>query len=198
MHLAFIPVDVILVSFVIEEFLNKRDKEAALKKFTMVFGVWLRRTGFDIFHALNNLLIDKEQNKIIFSEQNLSLKSIKRLKSLKFDMKCERKGILALKEILEEKSERLFNIATNPVFSELNHPSELIMILLHLHDEFLSRPSVKEMEKADLQHISDDIEKAYKAFLLSWVDYMDYLNENYPVLFQKNLEMLSKMKIIRR
>ena len=123
-HLGFIPVDILLVAFILDEIIEKKEKEAMLEKLDMLMSTFFSEVGNDLITQLSTV------NKYKASTENL--KSIKNWNEDDFDNKlAELKGssldfqadispeereefLQNLRIFLESKREFIINLINNP------------------------------------------------------------------------------------
>ena len=78
-HLGFIPVDILLVAFLLDEIIEKKEKEAMLEKLDMLMSTFFSEVGNDLISQLSSV------NKYTANTENL--KSIKDWDDKDFDAK---------------------------------------------------------------------------------------------------------------
>ena len=80
-HLGFIPVDILIVAFLLDEIIERKEKEAMLEKLDMLTSTFFSELGNDLISQLSTV------NKYKASTENL--KSIKSWDEADFDRKLE-------------------------------------------------------------------------------------------------------------
>jgi hypothetical protein len=88
-----------------------------------------------------------------------------------------------LSGFLMEKGDLLLRQIENPDLIEHESFTELLWAVVHLRDELMSRQSLLNLPKADLEHLANDAKRAYGALVKRWVDYLQHLKRSYPYLF---------------
>ncbi len=53
-----------------------------------------------------------------------------------------------------------------------------------MEEEFTNRLDIHDLSDQDAAHIKSDIDIAYNALLVQWIEYMGYLQRGYPHLFR--------------
>jgi hypothetical protein len=186
--IAFVPIQVLLVTLIIAQLLSIREKRAMLKKMNMVIGVFFSEVGTGLLKSFPDfdLHYDKIRENLIvtneWSEQKFS--AVK--KSLKvYDYKIEsRKGHLEdLKGFLIDKREFLLGLLENPNLLEHESFTDLLWAVFHLTEELACRADVKQLPVTDYAHLSGDIKRAYVLLISEWLAYMKHLKDVYPYLF---------------
>lgn len=186
--IAFVPIQVLLVTLIIARLLSIREKRAMLKKMNMVIGAFFSEVGTELLKSFPDfdLHYDKIRENLIvtneWSEQKFS--AVK--KSLRvYDYKIEsRKGDLEdLKGFLTDKREFLLGLLENPNLLEHESFTDLLWAVFHLTEELACRADVKQLPVTDYAHLSGDIKRAYVLLISEWLAYMKHLKDVYPYLF---------------
>jgi hypothetical protein len=188
MSAAFLPLNVLVVSFILEGIINERDKRAMLKKLNMVIGVFYSEAGTVLLGLLTTFNTDTRQfsRDLIFSsrwtpkEFNAAIDNVK-----KYELKIDsRAGNLSdLKDFLGGKRDFLLRLLENPNLLEHETFTELLWAVFHLNDELINRTQLAGLHNADYHHISGDIKRAYALLLTEWLAYMNHLKRDYPYLY---------------
>jgi hypothetical protein len=186
--IAFVPIEVLLVTLIIHQLLNVREKRAMLKKLNMVIGAFFSEVGtrllksfydYDI-HAdtiRNDLIIKKE-----WSAKNFS-HALKHLKKHDYSVNSKKGNLEHLQRYLIEKRDFLLGLLENPNLLEHESFTELLWAVFHLTEELACRKDVKRLIDTDYDHISGDIKRAYVLLISEWLTYMKHLQTDYPYLF---------------
>ncbi|ACX72758.1 conserved hypothetical protein [Methanocaldococcus vulcanius M7] len=186
LHLAFVPIEVLLVSLIIEEILEHREKIKMLEKLNMVVGSFFNSVGEDL---LRMILKGDEGNikEYLNISQDWDKKDFEKAKELlkeyDYDINIEKVDLKALKDFLEEKREFLLRLMENPLLLEHEKFTEVLMAVFHLADELHRRKNLDNLPKSDLEHLKNDIIRAYKLLVVQWLDYLTHLKEKYPYLY---------------
>ena len=81
------------------------------------------------------------------------------------------------------KKRFLLALLENPNLLEHETFTELLRAVFHLTEELEKRKDIKQLPKADYDHLKLDTERAYNILIYQWVEYMEHLMNNYPYLF---------------
>ena len=191
-HLGFIPVDILLVAFLLDEIIEKKEKEAMLEKLDMLMSTFFSEVGNDLISQLSSV------NKYTANTENL--KSIKDWDDKDFDAKLaelknasidfqadvpkeEREEFLEnLRVFLASKREFIINLMTNPNLLEKEDFTGLITAILHLDEELEHRKDLALVQDADFGHLNGDMQRVYGKLVYEWVYYLKYLNKHYPYM----------------
>jgi hypothetical protein len=185
---AYLPLEVFLVVIVLERLLARREKLDILQKMNMVIGAFFSEIG-------NYLLADLIRyftNRVDIS-RNLNINSgwttadFKRADAfayhLKIDMDITKIDLESLKKFLSSKRAYLLTLLENPNLLEHDRFTDLLWATTHLDEELEARASLKDLSKADLEHLTIDIQRMYDHLASEWLDYIQHLKANYPFLF---------------
>ncbi|MGB7054196.1 MAG: hypothetical protein WBE28_02610 [bacterium] len=186
--IAFVFIEVLLVTLVIHQLLAQREKRAKLEKMNMVIGAFYSEVGtvllqyfaeFDtnVERIRNDLTAAKTLSTSEFSALSSTLKSHDAF------MKSAPKELERLNNFLCGKRDFLIRLLENPILLEHTSFTNLLWAIFHLGDELAHRRDLKKIAKKDHEHINGDIKRAYLSLLSEWTNYMTHLKDNYPYLF---------------
>lgn len=185
---AFVFTEVLLVTLIIHQLLNMREKRARLDKLNMVIGAFFSEVGTRLITYFSDFdpKLDKIREELIvttgWSEQDFSSVS-KRLKNYDYEVEIQKVELEYLRGFLMEKRDFLLRLLENPNLLEHESFTELLRAVFHLTEELQSREDINELPDTDYDHLSGDIKRAYILLVHQWIDYMKHLKDNYPYLF---------------
>jgi hypothetical protein len=186
--IAFIPIEVLLVTLIIHKLLSRREKNALLQKLNMVIGAFFSEVGARLLESFSrfDLYSDKISKDLIvtndWSEQKFSQVS-KRMKNSDYTIESQRGDLEGLRTLLIEKRDFLLRLLENPNLLEHESFTELLWAVFHLTEELGFRRDINELPYNDYQHLAGDIKRAYGLLIYEWLGYMRHLKNNYPYLF---------------
>jgi len=186
--IAFVPIEVLLVTLIIHRLLSIREKRSRLEKLNMVIGAFFSEVGTKLLTYLSDFdpkLDDIRKHLIVtddWSEKEFISVS-KFMKNYDYDIEIQKIDLEELRSFLISKRSFLVRMLENPVLLEHESFTELLRATFHLTEELAARKNVRELPETDIKHISVDIRRAYILFVASWLDYMSHLKQNYPYLF---------------
>lgn len=186
--LAFVFIQVLLVTLILENHLEKREKKMRLEKLNMVIGVFFSELGTDMLHlfANGNPQIENIRNDLMlsndWSKKKFSVTKSK-LKTHCFDLKLESKEFETLLKNFELKSNFLLRLLENPTLMEHESFTDLLQASFHLYEELKHRKEFTQLPASDIKHLQGDCQRVYTIIVLEWLNYMEYLKANYPYLF---------------
>jgi hypothetical protein len=186
--IAFVFIEVLLVTLIIHQLLSKREKHAMLKKLNMVIGAFFSEVGTELLRWLISLDLQLDERRIDLLEINewsekKYIEVRKKLKNSKFELETPKSNLEDLKSFLIGKRGFLLGLLENPNLLEHESFTELLWAVFHLTEETACRADLKQLPEADCQHLSGDIKRVYGLLIAEWLAYMKHLRDNYPYLF---------------
>jgi hypothetical protein len=192
--IAFVFFEVLLVTLVIHNLLNLREKRERLEKLNMLIGAFFSEAGTKLLVYLSDFDPNLEtirQNLIITSDwkdENFTIISNK-LKNYSYSIDITKLDLGHLQKFLKEKRGFLLRLLENPNLLEHETFTELLRAVFHLTEELEHRKNIKNLSEKDLAHLAGDIKRVYEQLVGEWLDYMQYLNDNYPYLFSLGIRL---------
>jgi hypothetical protein len=186
--LGFLPINVLLVTMVINKLLSIRAKRDRLEKINMVIGMFFTEIGTqmltyfsdydpDIDNLKGHLLVDD----IWTDEKFNSVKEIINSHAYKAD--GGKIDFEMLQTWLSSNRNFLLRLLENPALMEHESFTELLRAISHLTDELSRRKEFENLPAADKLHLTGDVNRVYSNLVTQWLGYMLYLKNNYPYLF---------------
>ncbi len=186
--IAFVPIQVLLVSLIIERLLNEREKTALLKKMNMLVGAFYSEVGGDLIKHCSRFSADlSELSRHLLVTQQWSENDFARARFLTGNanpqLDSRTADLAQLRIFLEGKRGFLLSLLANPNLLEHDAFTDLLWAVFHLLEELTSRDSFSDLPKADYDHLSGDMKRAFTQLLTEWLSYMQHLQQDYPYLF---------------
>jgi hypothetical protein len=187
-ELAFLPLQVLLVTLVLNEMFARQAKADRMKKMNMVIGAFV----FDIGVPLLKSLAPFDRNgKELESQLLLTAhwgnddieKALDQVKKHVFAIDCRQGDLAQLKRFLAEKRESMLRLLENPNLMEHEDFTDLLWAVNHLTDELLYRENLDNISKSDGGHLAEDIRRAQTLLITSWLTYLQHVRKDYPFLF---------------
>ena len=186
--IAFVFIEVLLVSLIIHQLLSMREKRTRLEKLNMVIGAFFSEIGAGLltyFSDFDPKLDSIKQELIVrpnWSEKEFSALT-KRLKSYEYGVEIRKVKLEYLRDFLIGKRDFLLRLLENPNLLEHESFTELLRAVFHLTEELQNREDISQLPDPDYKHLANDIKRAYVLLVQHWLDYMKHLKDNYPYLF---------------
>lgn len=191
--IAFLFIDVMIVTLVLNRLLVYREKQSVLKKLNIVIDTFFSEVGTDLLNIClkfdsnvdefrKNFIVKREwSNKdFLILKQNLHFSGI--IDSKRYDLG-------EVRTFLKSKRHFLLILLENPHLVEHESFTNLLLAILHLTDELDNRHDFSLLPESDYKHLSDDIKRVYNLLILQWLDYIRDLKRDYPYLFSLALRI---------
>ncbi len=185
--LAFVPIQVALVTLIINRFLNVMETRKKIKKINVIISTFFVETGIEVistvsrFNRNNDAFCEKIKIEEFNRKKEYKLK--KEVMEFKFDIYADPAKLEELYSILLKYKGSMLNMLTNPNLLEHDSFTDMLWAVFHVADELQVRGKFDKLDKEDIDHLSNDIFRAYNALIVEWINYMSYLNAEYPFLF---------------
>lgn len=186
--IAFVFIEVLLVTLIIHKVLTIREKRTMLEKLNMIIGVFFSEVGTILLTYLSDhdpKLSSIKKELIVsnnWSDKEFSTVS-KNLKNYSFEVDIEKINLEHLRDFLTGKRDFLVRLMENPNLLEHESFTDFLRALFHLTEELIARKELKQLPATDYSHLAGDIKRAYSALVREWLSYMEHLKYNYPYLF---------------
>lgn len=189
--IAFIPIEVLVVSLIIHKALERKEKLHVLGKLNMLIGIFFSEVGVELLNLL--LKSDGQKKNIcricydITQWEDCDFKSkINAIQAHDYNIKMEKIDIEELANLLKSKRDFLLRLLQNPSLLEHDAFSEVLRAVFHLEDELHHYISYENLPKDSIDHLKVDIERVYPLIINEWLEHMKYLKKNYPYLYSIN------------
>jgi hypothetical protein len=186
--IAFVPIEVLLVTLILHQLLNRREKQSMLKKMNMVIGAFFSEVGMPLLKMLKQCdgnLSEKQQHLLIkptWKERDFAV-VVKLLEKDRYVINSKSGDLASLKEFLSSKRNFLLGLLENPNLLEHDQFTDLLWAVFHLTEELIVRKNTHQLPQSDCDHLSGDIKRAYSQLIMQWVLYMKHMKTDYPYLF---------------
>jgi len=186
--IAFVPVEVLLVTLIINGLLSQRERKTRLEKMNMVIGSFFSEVGtllLTYFSDFDPELAAIRKHLIVtnnWSDQEFVTVS-KRLRNYDYKVEIRKIDMEGLKGFLVSKRDFLLRLLENPALLEHEIFTELLRSAFHFSEELERREKVTGLSDSDYEHLTDDVNRAYTLLVQQWLEYVKYLKDNYPYLF---------------
>lgn len=186
--IGFLPINVLLVTVILNQLLSVRAKRERLEKLNMVIGTFFSEVGTGLLAYLSDHdpSLSRVRGDLIvrgdWTDEEFS-RVRTRLAGYDYDVMIDRIDLAALHTFLMERRDFMLRLLENPVLLEHESFTDLLRAVFHLTEELERRGSLTELPASDLEHLTGDIRRVYGMLVRQWLDYMHYLQKNYPYLF---------------
>jgi len=186
--IAFVFIEVLLVTLVIHRVLSEREKRNRLEKLNVVMGAFMSELGKPLlvrFSDSDPNLNELKNNLIVTGDWSLEhfLEVEKRLKEYNYEIDIRHIDLADLRSLLMYKKDFLLRLLESPTLLEHESFTDLIQAVFHLTEELDCRTDLNICPESDFKHLAVDIKRVYGLLVHRWLDYMRHLKYNYPHLF---------------
>ena len=186
-ELAFIPIEVLLVSLVIDRVIKERETESLIEKLNLIIGVYFNEVGTTILKYCTSIdsQVDDIANFLIVEpswEERDFKKALEKCKNYNYEIEFHKVDLEKMNEFLLSKRGFLLRLLENPNLLEHETFTHLLTAVFHLEDELSSR-NLSELRQDEKEHLEIDIKRVYGASVSQWVLYMKHLKNTFPYLF---------------
>jgi hypothetical protein len=185
---AFVFIEVLLVTLIIHQVLSEREKRALLGKLNMVIGAFFSEVGTELLELL--MKFDKSPDRIgaeMVVGADWTASRFKRARVAvdrhESDIDSRAGDIEGLRRFMVEKRRFLLALLENPNLLEHEFFTEMLWAVFHLAEELFHRRRIKDSPDKDAEHLSGDINRVHKLLLRQWLFHMEHLKARYPYLF---------------
>jgi len=183
--LAFVPIQVLIVTLLLNKLIKIIGDYQNRKKVNVIISAFFSEMGTSIvceFSKLNENLdgVCEIIDHLDFKRNINDAK--KRIKDYNIKIQVTVDTLENLAFILTSKKTYLISMLENSSLLEHDSFTDMLWSVFHIVDELQTR-DLKNLSQADLNHLSQDILRAYRLIILEWLDYMKYLSTEYPYLY---------------
>jgi hypothetical protein len=184
---AFLPVQAILVTFVLDALLARREKQHVLRKLSMVIGAFFSEAGNRLLARCVAADPDRESLRAAFADPASWVKSERAARDLirnhPFRIEPSASDLEDLKESLAAERSFLLGLLSNPDLLERETFTDLLFAVVHLAEELGYRQRIAGLPASDLGHLRGDLERVYRLLIAEWAGYAVHLKTHYPYIF---------------
>jgi hypothetical protein len=186
--LGFLPINVFLVTIVLNKLLMIRSRLDKLEKLNMVIGTFFSEVGTELLTLLSDAdqHLDEIRGMLVvgsdWTDEDYA-RSEAQLKGHEYAIGIASIHLEQLRKFLHERRDFMLRMLENPVLLEHETFTDLLRAVFHLAEELDRRGDFTNLPEADLKHLAGDINRVYGQLVHLWLDYMRHLQRNYPYLF---------------
>lgn len=185
---AFLFVQVPLVSLVIDGLIRRREREEMRRKLNMVIGAFFSETGEALLGEIASTdarLADVRGQLIPAATWAHADYDRAREAFLQHapDIEFDTAWLERMNARLAEERSFLIGLLANQTLLEHEHFSDMLWAITHLGEELAARKNLSSLAAPDRAHIAADAQRAYTLLGASWLSYLEHLQGAYPFLF---------------
>ncbi len=187
--IAFVPIEVLLVTLIIHRLLSEKENNMMLEKMNMVIGSFFSEAGMGLIkdflgfcrerpNLSKNFLITQEWSDSDFHN------AIKFAKSFDPGLDSRLSDLAGLRDFLSGKRDFMVRLLEHPMLLEHEPFSDLLWAVFHLTEELEARgEGIGSLPDSDCEHITGDMNRVYCRLISEWLAYLRHLKKAYPFLY---------------
>ena len=188
LDIVFVPVQVLLVSIVIEQLLSERATQSKLRKLNMVIGAFMGELGTRLLVNINRIRVDAQTfdaalNVVGSWKKNDYRNAQRHVAASHLAFASTADDLVMLRILLLQQRDFVLGLLQNSNTLEHELFSDLLLAVCHLTEELESRGDFAVLPESDRQHLHGDIQRAYGLLVKQWLSYMQHQQSNYPYIF---------------
>jgi len=186
--LAFLPVEVLIVTMILHELLERRARLEKMHKLNMVIGAFFSEVGAELLRRIAAFDTDSASGResfLVRGDWDAKRYAAARAAAAAapWSLDAARGDLAPLQSFLLAKRDFLLRLIENPNLLEHESFTDALWSVFHLAEELEHRTDVSRLSRSDLAHLSGDMRRCAGALAVEWLDYVRHLKESYPYLF---------------
>jgi hypothetical protein len=186
--IAFLFIQVLLVSMLVDGLLQRRAREAMLDKLNMIIGAFFSECGTELLGqlAVADTRLGEVRADLVATaawrpaDYERAKRAFRQHQPLIDPSACD---LPALRSRLHLEKPYLLGLVGNQALLEHETFTDLLWAVTHLAEELDARGDVSELPRPDADHIASDVKRVYTLLGVQWLDYLLHLQTQYPYLF---------------
>jgi hypothetical protein len=192
--IAFLPIEVLFVTLIIDRVLSEREKRNRVDKLNMVIGAFFSEMGMQLLGYFSEFDTTCKQIKdCLAPDAGWKRDDFRMAQESVDEYICEigrdDQQLEKMREFLLSKRNFLLALLENPALMEHETFTDLLWAVFHLTEELKYRYILEDLPDMDHEHLCGDIARAFSLLLREWLVYMEHLKENYPYLYSLAVRM---------
>ena len=185
---AFLPAQIAVVSIVVGQVINAREKQDRLSKTRMLASSFFGDLGNDLLQLLLPCTCDFPQLVPLlqigsdWKARDFQAAS-RALRSIDLHLSLTPENFSSLKSLLTDRRLPLLVIASNPALLEHEDFTDMLWAVFHMTDELTARDDLTVLAPDELSHLNADARRVLSSILVNWVCHMDNIRTEYPYLY---------------
>jgi hypothetical protein len=186
--LAFLPIEVLVVTLIIDEMLESRAKQQRMEKLNLVLGTFFSTEGMPLLAMLAKADPNvAELRRELVVRDTWTPAQFRNLQAFLFrhppGVSIDHLDMSLVREFLISHEEFVLRIVENPMVFEHESFTGFMLALGHLTEELKARKDLASLPHSDRVHLERDANRVYCALISEWLRYMEHIHCHYPYLF---------------
>jgi hypothetical protein len=192
--LAFLPIEVLLVTIIVHRLLDVREKRTRMERLNMVIGAFFSEMGMQLLRSFAEFDASCRQiEECLAVGAEWKEEDFRRAEKTVEGYECaigrDDLQLEEMREFLLSKRAFLLALLENPTLMEHETFTDLLWAVFHLTEELKYRYILEDLPDLDHEHLCGDIARGYRLLLKEWLVYMEHLKDNYPYLYSLAVRM---------
>jgi len=185
---AFLFIQVLLVSILVDGLMQRRQRETMLDKLNMIIGAFFSECGADVLRRMAKLDTGLDAvREDLLARMAWKPKDYETAKQAFRDHKpvieLSTADLVELRARLDQEKTYLLSLLGNQALMEHEVFTDLLWAVTHLAEELHVRGDFDGLPATDRAHLAGDVKRAYTQLGVQWLDYLGHLQTQYPFLF---------------
>lgn len=185
---AFLFIQVLLVSLLLDGLMRRRAREAMLNKLNMIIGAFFSECGTELlgrFAEADTRLAEARADLVAtaaWTPQDYE-RAKRAFREHRPVIDLDACDLSALRERLSLEKAYLLGLLGNQALLEHETFTDLLWAVTHVAEELGARGDFSDLPRSDTAHLASDVMRAYTLLGVQWIDYLRHLQTQYPFLF---------------
>ena len=192
LDVVFVPIQVLLVSILIERLLSEREREAFFNKLNMVIGAFFGEVGNELVKRVFRLC---EESEDLGARLAIGAKwkaadyvvAAGVADTYRYRFRRDRGELQRLKEFVLARRSFVLGLLQNPNLLEHDAFTDMIWAVCHLSEELEAREDLGTLPDSDVEHLLGDVRRAFALLIREWLAYMEHLQTAYPYMYSLSI-----------
>lgn len=186
--LAFMCIQILVVTVVLETYLQRREMQTLRQKLNMIIGAFFSQFGFEMLHelALNDAQINEIKGSVS-PQMNWTHRDFVHARRVFAqhapEMRLTPASLRSMNELVHRHKDAVLTLLTNQALLDHETFTDLLWAISHIGDELEARRDFETLPDSDIAHLALDMKRAYQLFGFEWLSYLEHLQGRYPYLY---------------
>ncbi|NTV91507.1 MAG: hypothetical protein HGA22_14305 [Clostridiales bacterium] len=188
--LAFLPVQALIVTMVLNEVLSINENKKKMKKVNVIISTFFVDAGVEIMTAISRFNRNNHDMKELVKIEDILVDTKKKvklvnesIKNFKYEFHAIPDELDKLSAVMTEHRGLMLDMLENSNLLEHESFTDMLWAVFHVADELKSRGELAKLPQEELEHLANDFKRAYTALIIEWIKYIKYLKAEYPFLY---------------
>ncbi|MDR3555516.1 MAG: hypothetical protein P4L55_12240 [Syntrophobacteraceae bacterium] len=192
LDVVFVPVQVLLVTVLIERLMNERERQTLMRKLNMVIGAFFGEVGNALIKMMGATDADPSTLELGLAvaqgwKKTNYKEAVEFVQGYQWKFNSHNLQLQDLKGLLLQKRKFVLGLLQNPNLLEHDTFTDLLWAVCHLTEELEAREQLQGLPRSDLNHLEIDIQRAFGLLVREWLFYLQHLETHYPYMHSLSL-----------